>query len=404
MSTPSVIVVGGGLVGLATAHELLRARPDAAVTVLEKEPGVGRHQSAHSSGVLHAGLSYAPGSLKGRLAVTGIRRMIDFCQEHEIPYEQCGKLVVAASEDEVPRLTQLLDRGRRNGLAGLRWLEPAQMRELEPNVSGVAAVHVPEEGIVDFPRVADAMANEVMAKGGRVITRARVDSLARTSASPTAGWMALTPAGAFEADVVVTCAGLQADRVARMAGEQPELSIVPFRGDYYSLRDDCTLVRNLVYPVPDPAFPFLGLHFTRLIRGGIAVGPSAVLALAREGYRKSALVLRDLMELVAFPGLWQFVRRYPAMCWAELRRSFSRELFCSALRRMVPDLTPSHLVPASSGVRAQAMHRTGELAQDFEILSRPRAVHVLNAPSPGATASLAIGSHIAALVLQQVDR
>ncbi|HXY29937.1 MAG TPA: L-2-hydroxyglutarate oxidase, partial [Gemmatimonadaceae bacterium] len=332
MSTPSVIVVGGGLVGLATAHELLRARPDAAVTVLEKEPGVGRHQSAHSSGVLHAGLSYAPGSLKGRLAVTGIRRMIDFCQEHEIPYEQCGKLVVAASEDEVPRLTQLLDRGRRNGLAGLRWLEPAQMRELEPNVSGVAAVHVPEEGIVDFPRVADAMANEVMAKGGRVITRARVDSLARTSASPTAGWMALTPAGAFEADVVVTCAGLQADRVARMAGEQPELSIVPFRGDYYSLRDDCTLVRNLVYPVPDPAFPFLGLHFTRLIRGGIAVGPSAVLALAREGYRKSALVLRDLMELVAFPGLWQFVRRYPAMCWAELRRSFSRELFCSALR------------------------------------------------------------------------
>ncbi len=391
MTTRSLIVVGGGIVGLAAAYKVLRTRPTANVTVLEKESRVGRHQSGHNSGVLHAGLYYAPGSLKAQLAVSGIRQMTTFCREHDVPHEICGKLVVATEQEEVPRLRDLMDRGMRNGLVGLRWLGSEQMREIEPHAAGVAAVQVPEEGIVDYPLVCDTLAREIEALGGRVVTEAAVRGLKRGHGR----WLAETTRGDFEADVLVNCAGLYCDRVAALAGERPALRIVPFRGEYYTLRPEARhLVRNLIYPVPDPTFPFLGVHFTRMIRGGVEAGPNAVLAFAREGYRKSTIRVRDMVDALAFPGLWRFLRRYPTTSWHEVQRSFSRELFCAALQRLVPDLRPHDLLPGGAGVRAQAMLPNGDLVQDFHFLERSAALHVLNAPSPGATAALAIGDEI----------
>ncbi|MBX6331154.1 MAG: L-2-hydroxyglutarate oxidase [Gemmatimonadaceae bacterium] len=400
MPAASVLVIGGGLVGLGTAYKLLRAYPGLRVTVLEKEAAVGRHQSGNNSGVLHAGLYYAPGSLKARLAVDGIRQMVAFCRAHGIPHEICGKLVVAVTEDEVPRLRELLRRGTENGLAELEWLTPEQMREIEPHVAGVAAVRVPEEGIADYPRVSATLAVEIARSGGEVITGAEVHALRETPA----GWVAETRRGAFMGTLLINCAGLHADRVARLAGEEPELRIVPFRGEYYALRPERQhLVRNLIYPVPDPAFPFLGVHFTRLVRGGVEAGPNAVLAFAREGYTRGTVSVRDLAEALAFPGVWRFLERYPRTCWAELRRSFSRTLFCRALQRLVPEVQPQDLVPGGAGVRAQAMLRNGDLVNDFFFVSRRSALHVLNAPSPGATASLAIGDTIVKTVADRLD-
>ncbi|HET7565279.1 MAG TPA: L-2-hydroxyglutarate oxidase [Gemmatimonadaceae bacterium] len=395
MTRARVAVVGGGLVGLATAYAVLRTRPDATVTVLEKESGVGRHQSTHNSGVLHAGLSYAPGSLKARLATDGIAQMVAFCEAHDIPHEICGKVVVASAPHEVPMLHAVLERGKRNGLTGLTWLSPDALREIEPHARGVAAVRVPQEGIVSYARVVETLASCIAACGGRVMTNAGVLGIRRRGNARATGWVLQSAAGDVEADVLINCAGLHSDRVATMAGEHPAVRIVPFRGEYYALRAERQgLVRHLVYPVPDPAFPFLGVHFTRLVSGGVIAGPSAMLALAREGYRASTMLLRDVAETCAFPGVWRFLARYPAMCWAELRQSMSRELFAAALRRLVPELRTDDLTPAVAGVRAQAMRPTGELVQDFELLERPGALHVINAPSPGATASLAIGGEI----------
>lgn len=387
-----MVVVGGGIIGLATAYKTLGGHPGIGVTVLEKEPGVGRHQSGNNSGVLHAGLYYKPGSAKARLATSGIRQMTAFCRRHDVAHEICGKLVVATSEAEVPRLRDLMERGTLNGLTGLEWLGAERMREVEPHVAGVAAVRVPEEGIVDYRRVCEALVAEIERLGGRVVTGAPVRGLRRGTAG---GWTAETPGGDFAGDLLVNCAGLHCDRVARLAGERSELKIVPFRGEYYELRAErAGLVRNLIYPVPDPAFPFLGVHFTRLVRGGVEAGPNAVLAFAREGYTKSRISPRDLADALGFPGLWRFLARYPGMSFAELRRSFSRDLFCAALQRLVPDVRPDDLVPGGAGVRAQAMLPNGDLVQDFYFLERPGALHVLNAPSPGATASLAIGDEI----------
>jgi L-2-hydroxyglutarate oxidase len=385
------VVVGGGIIGLATAYKLLLARPGRTVTVLEKESGVGRHQSGNNSGVLHAGLYYKPGSYKARLAVDGIRQMTAFCEAHSIPHEICGKLVVATSDEEVPRLRTLFERGQQNGLSGLEWLEPARFREIEPHVAGVAAVRVPEEGIADYPRVCSALVQEIEQMGGRVVTGARVSGL-RSSDD---GWIVATDSGDFEAAFLVNCAGLHADRVARMAGERPELRIIPFRGEYYRLSAKSEgLVRNLIYPVPDPAFPFLGVHFTRMIRGGIEAGPNAVLAFAREGYTHGDFNARDLAESLSYVGLRRFIARHAATCWSELRRSYSRELFARALRKLVPDVRAEDLEPGGAGVRAQALLPDGTLVQDFHFVERPRALHLLNAPSPGATASLAIGDEI----------
>lgn len=385
------VVVGGGIVGLATAYKLALADPGSPVTVLEKEPGVGRHQSGNNSGVLHAGLYYAPGSYKARLAVDGIRQMTAFCEAHGIPHEICGKLVVATNEEEVPRLRSLLERGRKNGLSGLEWLDAPRIREIEPHAAGVAAVRVPEEGIADYPRVCETLAREIERLGGNVVTGARVRSLRRSAG----GWVAESEAGAFGGALLVNCAGLHADRVARMAGERPALRIIPFRGEYYRLRPGReSLVRNLIYPVPDPAFPFLGVHFTRMIRGGIEAGPNAVLAFAREGYTNTDVSVRDLADALSFVGLRRFLARHAGTCWSELRRSFSKGLFARALQKLVPEVGVDDLVPGGAGVRAQALLPDGTLVQDFHFLERDGALHLLNAPSPGATASLAIGDEI----------
>src|SRR6185369_3135338 len=391
----SYLIVGGGLVGLGTAYRLLERFPKARVTVLEKEATVGAHQSTHNSGVLHAGLYYRPGSAKARLAVAGIRQMVNFCRAENIPHDICGKLVVAVSLDELPRLEGLLKRGIANGLQGLRRLDASEMRKLEPYVGGVAALHVPEEGIVDYRKVCDRLLARVEERGASILTQTKVTGFARRGGK----WIATTSRGEFAADFLINCAGLHCDRVAALAGERREVRIVPFRGEYYKLKASRQeLVRNLIYPVPDPNFPFLGVHFTRLIHGGIEAGPNAVLAFAREGYKLSTVNIRDVADALGFVGLWRFLRKHPRMIWNELAQSFSKGRFCDALRRLVPEIRADDLVPGGAGVRAQAMSPSGDLVQDFHIVSGESALHVLNAPSPAATASLAIGEHIAGLV------
>lgn len=386
-----VVVIGGGIVGLAVAREILARLPAAAVTLLEKEPGVGRHQSSHNSGVLHAGLYYQPGSLKARLAVEGIRLMTAFCREHGVAHEICGKVVVATEERELPALDVLWERGRRNGLRDLRRLTPAELAEIEPNVAGLAAIRVPEEGIVDYPAVCAALHRTIEGAGGTVRTSSRVSRIDETAT----GWVVVTGTGDYECDYLINCAGLFSDRVAELAGIRRQVRIVPFRGEYFLLRPEArSLVRHLVYPVPDARFPFLGVHFTRMIHGGVEAGPNAVLALAREGYSWRDFSARDVADAVGFPGLWRFMAKYPSLCSAEIIRSLSKTLACRSLQKLVPAITAADLQPGGAGVRAQAMHMDGTLIQDFWLEQRPRALHVLNAPSPAATASLAIARHV----------
>jgi L-2-hydroxyglutarate oxidase len=387
-----ICIIGGGVVGLATALQVRRRQPDAEITLLEKERGFGRHQTTHNSGVLHAGLYYKPGSLKARMAVEGIRLMTEFCRSHGVAHEICGKLVVAVDAAEVPRLRNLHERGRQNGLLGLEWLEGDALREIEPNVAGVAALRVPQEGIVDYAAVVDAMVADARRGGSVLHADARVTGLRPDGR----GWRVSSRAGDFAADYLVNCAGLHCDRISALAGEVRSTRIVPFRGEYFKLKADRShLVRNLIYPVPDPVFPFLGVHFTRMIHGGVEAGPNAILATAREGYRKSTINLVDLWDAIAFPGLWRFMRKHAGMCRDEVLRSFSKRLFCRSLQRLVPSITESDLEEGGAGVRAQAMTPAGELVQDFELIERTNALHVLNAPSPAATASLAIGGEIA---------
>ena len=396
MSAQRIIVIGGGIVGLASAFKLGRKFPSARVTVLEKESQVGQHQTGNNSGVLHCGLYYRPGSVKARMAVPGIQEMVAFCRDHGVPHEICGKLVVAVDDTEVERLKNLHERGRQNGLQGLKWLSRGEMREIEPQVAGVAGLHVPQEGIVDYPKVCEALLKKISAQGGKAVTNAKVTKLRPTSN----GWVAGTTAGEFEADFLVNCAGLHCDRVSELAGEKREVRIVPFRGEYYKLKPERQhLVRHLIYPVPDPQFPFLGVHFTRLIHGGIEAGPNTVLASAREGYKKTDFNPVDLFDALSFGGLWKFLGRHKRMCWEELKRSFSKKLFCASLQRLVPEVRMEDLETGGAGVRAQAMSPDGTLVQDFSLVRGRRALHVLNAPSPAATAALTIGEEIA----RQVD-
>lgn len=388
------LIIGGGLVGLGTARALRRRFPSAPITLLEKEDRVGAHQSTHNSGVLHCGLYYKPGSLKARLAVEGIRQMTAFCREHDIPHELCGKIVVATAEEELPRLDELLRRGEANGLRGLRRLDAAGLRAIEPHAAGLAAARVPEEGIVDYRAVCDTLARLLREQQVALHTGAQVTAIQRRAD----GWtLATGKGGEFTGDFLINCAGLHCDRISALAGERRESRIVPFRGEYHQLRPESRhLVRHLIYPVPDPAFPFLGVHFTRLIHGGIEAGPNAVPAFAREGYRFRDMDLHDLFDALSFPGLWRFLARHPRMVVHELRQSLSREGFCRSLQRLVPEIRPDDLEEGGAGVRAQAMSPQGELIQDFQLLHRERALHVLNAPSPAATASLAIGEHLVA--------
>lgn len=393
----SILIVGGGLVGLAAAYRLLERFPRARLTLLEKEATVGAHQSTHNSGVLHAGLYYKPGSAKARLAVSGIRQMVAFCRAENIPHEICGKLVVAVTQEELPRLDELIRRGVANGLQGLRKIDAAEMRKIEPHVNGVAAAHVPEEGIVDYRRVCDRLSARIRERGGRIVTGAQVTRLRRNNSA----WVATTAGAEFDAGFLINCAGLHCDRVAELAGERRDVRIIPFRGEYYRLAPAAQhLVKNLIYPVPNPQFPFLGVHFTRLIHGGVEAGPNAVLAFSREGYRLADINLRDLLDALSFPGLWRFLRKYPEMARTELAQSLSKVRFCRALQRLVPDIRAEDLEAGGAGVRAQAMTPDGALVDDFHLVARTDALHVLNAPSPAATASLAIGEYITDVLAQ----
>jgi len=400
-SAPSeVTVIGGGIVGLATAHALL-GRGVARVRVLEKEPAVARHQSTHNSGVLHAGLQYRPGSAKARLARVGIRRMTEFCRHHDIAHDICGKLVVASESAELGRLQAMLERGKENGLEGLRLLSAEEAREVEPHVRCVGAIIVPEEGIADYGGVCLVLGREIEGAGGEIVTGANVHGLVRDGV----GWRVHTTRGDFHTRVIVNCAGLQADRVADLAGDRPPSRILPFRGEYLRLRPDREhLVRHLIYPLPEPGFPFLGVHLTRRIGGGIDAGPNAVLAFAREGYTLGTVNVRDLVEALAYPGLWRFTLRHRRMVLRELRQSFDRSRLVAALRRLVPEIREDDLVPGGSGVRAQAVTAQGAFVHDFLWVESAGAVHVVNAPSPAATASLSIGEEIAARAAGHLGR
>ncbi|MGA2205787.1 MAG: L-2-hydroxyglutarate oxidase [Terracidiphilus sp.] len=393
-----VAIIGGGIVGLATAHQLLERYGSAQVLLLEKESGPGQHQTGHNSGVLHCGLYYKPGSVKARLAVEGIRRMTAFCERHGVPYELCGKTVVATEPEEIPRLHALLERGAANGVKGLQLLGPEQIREFEPHAAGLAGIRVPQEGIVDYAAVCAEMVKQIRAKGGELRFDSEVTELRRKSR-----WTIRTKSGDYEADFLINCAGLHCDRVGRKAGSSDAAKIVPFRGEYYTLRPERQhLVRNLIYPVPDPKFPFLGVHFTRLIHGGVECGPNAVLAFAREGYRHTDFSLRDTVETLTYRGFWRFFARYPRMCWEEFKRSYSKKLFCRSLQRLVPELQMEDLAPGGSGVRAQALSPEGELMQDFHFARAAGALHVLNAPSPAATAALAIADEILDVAREEI--
>jgi L-2-hydroxyglutarate oxidase len=399
VSNFDLTIVGGGILGLATAYQLLEARPQLKILLLEKATRLAAHQTGNNSGVLHSGLYYKPGSEKARLSVAGLQQMVAFCRQHGIAHEICGKIIVATEPDELPRLENLWERGHANGLLGLRKLNPAQIKEIEPYAAGLAAIHVPQEGIVDYPEVCEKLGELICQAGGEIKLNTRVEKILPEAG----GWQVETPAGNFPTKFVVTCGGLHADRLVRAAGQIPLAKIIPFRGEYFQIKKERQfLVRHLIYPVPDPKFPFLGVHFTRLARGGIEAGPNAVLAFAREGYKWTDVNLRDLADSVFYPGLWRFLAKYPSMCGYEIRRSLSKAEFTRSLQKLVPEIQADDLEAGGAGVRAQAMLPEGKLIEDFHFEEAPGILHVINAPSPAATASLAIGAKISEKVLTRL--
>jgi (S)-2-hydroxyglutarate dehydrogenase len=390
-NTSEVLLVGAGILGLAVARELLTRSPGLRLTTLEKEPAIARHQTGHNSGVIHSGIYYAPGSLKAELCVEGARLMYEFCDDKGIATERCGKVVVAADEAEVPRLEELRRRGEANGVSGLEEIGPERLAELEPNVVGVRALHSPATGIVDFKLVARALADEVVERGGRILTGHAVSAIS----SDGGGAVVTTRDGAFAADRLVTCAGLQSDRLAVMTGAPATPRIVPFRGTYYALSDRArALVNGLVYPVPDPTFPFLGVHFTKQISGEMWAGPNAVLAFAREGYRLRDLRRRDLWETLSYRGFRRMARRYWRTGLSEAWGELSKRAFVAAMRKQVPAVGLADLGARHSGVRAQAVAEDGTLLDDFWLDEAPNVTHIRNAPSPAATSSLALARRI----------
>ena len=392
IGSADLAVVGAGILGLAVAREALRRFPGIEVAVHEKEASVATHQTGHSSGVIHAGVYYAPGSLKAKLCVEGSRAMYAYCDEHGIPYDRCGKVVVATDEGEVERLEELFSRSKQNGVSDVRLLDQDELGEVEPSVRGVRALHSPATGVVDFRRVARTMAHEITDGGAEIHTGRAVRRIRRVDG----GLVRLeTPDAFLDARAVITCGGVYSDRLARMTGGAESPRIVPFRGRYYALVPQASnLVRGLVYPVPDPAFPFLGVHFTKQISGEMWAGPNAVLALAREGYRARQIALRDVWDTVSYRGFRVFARRNWRVGYDELRGDVSRRAFVAALQRLVPAVRAEHLAKTHSGIRAQALDRDGSLVDDFRFDHAENVVHVRNAPSPGATSSLAIAGHI----------
>jgi len=391
---PDIAVIGGGIIGLATTLALTETYPRARLLILDKEPRIASHQTGHNSGVIHSGAYYKPGSLKARLCVEGAKLMKRFCDEHGIHWEGCGKVIVATDEAELPRLQAIQERGTANGLTGLKRLSGDEVGQYEPHCRAVSALLVPETGIVDYGQVAERMAGLIRDRGAEILTGARVSAIRRDGD----GVALETASGAVRARYLINCAGLHSDRVAEMMGVRPEVRIIPFRGEYYMLKPKRrSLVQNLIYPVPDPEFPFLGVHFTRTVHGDVEAGPNAVLAFAREGYRLATVRPGELLGTLGYPGFWNMARRYWRMGGYELYRSASKAAFVRSLQKLIPEIEEQDIERGGAGVRAQAVSPDGSLVDDFKISVTAGAVHVVNAPSPAATASIAIGRHIAAL-------
>jgi L-2-hydroxyglutarate oxidase len=397
--TYDIAVIGGGIVGMATAMSVL-ARRRVSLVVLEKENRLAAHQTGNNSGVIHSGLYYKPGSLKARNCTAGREALYRFCAERGIPAERCGKVVVATREKQLPVLEELWRRGEANGLTGLRRLQPEEIREIEPHAAGIAGLFVPQTGIVDYARVTEAYAEEVRRNEGEILLGAAV----RRIVGESSGMVLETGVGEVRCRALINCAGLQSDRVARLAGAEPGVRIVPFRGEYYELAPErCDLVRNLIYPVPDPEFPFLGVHFTRMIGGGVEAGPNAVLAFKREGYSRWSFSAGDLFDAFSYRGFWRMAGSNWRMGLGELWRSWNKGAFVRALQALMPEIAAADLVPGGTGVRAQALDPDGKLVDDFRIVEAERQIHVLNAPSPAATASISIGETIADLAGKNFD-
>ncbi len=392
-----VVIIGGGILGLSTAMQLLQRYPGGKVAVVEKEANLASHQTGHNSGVIHSGIYYRPGSWKSRFCVAGVQKLVQFCDDNEIEYERCGKTIIASDESELGRLQDLYDRGVANGVEGLELIGPERLKEIEPHTYGVKALWAPRTGIVDYVKVASAYAHRFQEDGGEIFTGAAVQKV-----TPTGGSLAVeTTRGALTAKNLINCAGLYADRVAKMTGETTNLQIIPFRGEYFTLRPESRhLVNGLIYPVPDPRFPFLGVHFTRNIHGQVEAGPNAVLAWAREGYRKTDVNLAETLSAVTFPGFWKMSAKHWRTGVSEINRSYRKSVFVRDLQKLIPEISANDLAPGGAGVRAQAVGRDGALLDDFSILRGANAVHVLNAPSPGATSSLAIGEYIVDLAVE----
>jgi (S)-2-hydroxyglutarate dehydrogenase len=392
-------VIGGGIVGLATALALRSQFPGQSIAIVEKEAELAAHQTGHNSGVVHAGIYYKPGSYKAKLCVEGGRLLTEFCDLAGVRYERCGKLIVAASEAELPRLQALYERGIANGIQGLELVGPERSREIEPHAKAVRALHSPITAIVNYTEVAQAMGKKITDSGGKIFLSAKVLAIKQMD-----GFLYLeTNHTTIRCRNLINCAGLYSDRVAQMMGLHPNVMLMPFRGEYYSLKSECRLVRGLIYPVPDPQFPFLGVHFTRKINGEYEAGPNAVLAFAREGYKFQNVNLRDLASMFGFTGFWKMALQHWRTQVYELYRSLSRRAFLHALQKLVPELEDKDLAPGGAGVRAQIVTASGGLADDFLIVEAPNAIHVLNAPSPAATASIAIGRHITGLAAQSFN-
>ena len=392
-----IAIIGGGILGLSTAMQLMERAPNWRVAVIEKEAQLAMHQTGHNSGVMHSGIYYRPGSHKAQFCVAGLNNMVKFCDENEIEYQQCGKVIVALNESELGRLQDLFERGTANGVPDLEIVGPERLKEIEPHTVGMRALWAPHTGIVDFTKVAAAFANKFQQAGGDIFTGAAVKKITNMTGS-----VALeTTKGTLQAKHLINCAGLYADKVATMTGEKLGVKIIPFRGEYYTLRPESHhLVSGLIYPVPDPQFPFLGVHFTRNIKGHVEAGPNAVMALRREGYRKRDFSLGESMANLAYPGFWKMAAKYWKIGMGEVYRSFNKRVFLHDLQRLIPEIRNSDLDSGGSGVRAQAVARDGSLLDDFSIIQGRDAIDVLNAPSPGATSSLAIGDHIAGLAVE----
>ena len=391
-----ITIIGGGIVGLATALTLKNSNPSLKILLLEKETELAKHQTGNNSGVIHSGLYYKPGSLKATNCIHGYNLLIDFCQQNEIPFDLCGKIVVATEENELPLLENLYVRGQQNGLQNLKKLGKEEILEYEPHVAGLAGIFVPQTGIVDYKLVAQKYGDLIRSKGGEINLGEKVLDIQSSEDKS----VVITQKASYSTKLVINCAGLYSDKVARMTVPNLNVKIIPFRGEYYKLtKEKEYLVKNLIYPVPDPNFPFLGVHFTRMAKGGVEAGPNAVLAFKREGYKKSDINLSELGETLAWPGFQKVAAKYWRTGFGEMYRSFSKAAFTKALQKLIPEIVESDLAPGGAGVRAQACDRDGGLVDDFMILEEKKVINVCNAPSPAATSSLAIGETVSKLAL-----